>query len=174
MCKGIMRIGLEEVIPATFADVLPLLQCCHHEACIIWFCGKRKRSTRKKEHKDYVTKNGAFLVTIEIKTDVPFNFIFVSLLELQDLLLAIPTERVKVVAVKLLFVPLKFCLLENLHNESGMSKESVTFWSSSFCFAASWDSAYILLTCQNKWWNRKHQDQLKCTLFCFGKNKSIG
>jgi hypothetical protein len=94
-----------------------------------------------------VTKNGAFVLKIEIKADVPFNFIFASLLELQDLLLAISTEKVNVVAVKVLLVSMKFCLLENLHNEGGMSKESFTLWSSSFCFAASWDSAYIFLTC---------------------------
>ena len=60
-----------------------------------------------------------------------------------------------------MLVPLKFCLLENLHNEGGMSKERVTFWSSSFCFAASWDSPYIFFTCPEKWWNRTHQDQFK-------------
>jgi hypothetical protein len=41
-------------------------------------------------------KNGAFIGTIETKTDVPFNFTVVSLLEFQDLLLALPTEKVTV------------------------------------------------------------------------------
>jgi hypothetical protein len=42
---------LEEVTPATFALVLPLLQRCYHGTCIVWFC---KRSTsrmwQKTEH----------------------------------------------------------------------------------------------------------------------------
>jgi len=47
MCQeGGGELGLEEVIPATVDDVLSLLQHCYHEACIIWFCVKSKRSTR--------------------------------------------------------------------------------------------------------------------------------